>query len=425
MNNTIKAKKEERAQLVAELQNLSDAVTKEQRAFSPDEQNKFDTVEGRINQLNSEIETLARLEKVDGLRSQNQVTTNYAKPRLSYEERNDALRAHFLTQAGLTDLVKPEWRQCYEKAGLVLGSHSPLNVNIRATSGQNIADSIDGGYTVNSGLVVGLEKALKDFGGVTSVCRNLVTTSGSPIAYATNDDTSNSGAIVQENASVSNTAMVFGQVTLGAYKFSSLVNLVSLELIQDSSVDIQAEIASTLGTRLGRAHASYAAVGTGSGQPQGIVAGASAGKTAASTTAITAEELIDLYHSVDVAYRNLPGTCWMMNDSTYAAVRKLRFDSGNGGYLFGAGLNSAGPDSIMGKNVVIVNEMPSLGAGNKCVLFGNPSAAYVWRTVSNIQIRTMQEKYIENGAIAFIAFSRADGKTINASAMKYLANAAS
>ena len=55
---------------------------------------------------------------------------------------------------------------------------------------------------------------------------------------------------------------------------------------------------------------------------------AGAGITAASATAITSDELIDLIHAVDPAYRNSPNTAMMMNDSTLKAVRKLK-DSQN------------------------------------------------------------------------------------------------
>ena len=47
---------------------------------------------------------------------------------------------------------------------------------------------------------------------------------------------------------------------------------------------------------------------------EGIVTNSAAGVTAASATAVTADEIIDLVHSVDPAYR-VGNAAFMMNDS--------------------------------------------------------------------------------------------------------------
>lgn len=419
----LKEIKEERASLIREMQELASVAQKENRSFTEDEQVKFDKLDNDSQALQQKAETLERVEKVSKLvLPEAKSSPAYRANKLSYADQNNALRCFFLRAAGHDHLIKDEWRNAAEKAGVANGSTLNVKLESRATDGQNIADAIDGGYTVNSGVVIGIEKALKAFGGVTNVCRVLRTENGSPISYATCNDTSNVGALVAENAALSNTALVFGQVTLNSYKFSSLVQPVSLELLQDSAVDIGAFISENLGLRLARVHNTYATTGTGSSQPEGVVTGSALGKTAAAVAAITANELIDLYHSVDVAYRNLPGTSWMMHDSTYAAIRKLT-NSGSGDFTWGAGLNAGGPDMLMGKPVVINNDMDTLATAKKVVLFGNFPMAYVWRQVLDIQIRVLNERYIDNGAVGFVAFSRCDGATINANAVKHLITA--
>ena len=47
---------------------------------------------------------------------------------------------------------------------------------------------------------------------------------------------------------------------------------------------------------------------------------------AASATAITADELLDLYHSLFSPYRKK--AVWVVNDSTIKAIRKLKDNNG-------------------------------------------------------------------------------------------------
>lgn len=73
--------------------------------------------------------------------------------------------------------------------------------------------------------------------------------------------------------------------------------------------------------------------GDGKGKPLGVLAatgGAETGVTAASATAVTADELMDLYYSLKSPYRKK--SVWVLNDSTIKAIRKLK--DNNGQYLW-------------------------------------------------------------------------------------------
>ena len=62
---------------------------------------------------------------------------------------------------------------------------------------------------------------------------------------------------------------------------------------------------------------------SGSSDVEVVVTNSAAGLTVASATAVTADEIIDLVHSVDPAYR-VGNAAFMTNDSTLAAVHKLK-----------------------------------------------------------------------------------------------------
>lgn len=97
---------------------------------------------------------------------------------------------------------------------------------------------------------------------------------------------------------------------------------------------------------------------------------ATSGKTASATNAFTFDEVIDLTHAVDVAYRSAPRAGFMMSDTVVAYARKLK-DSNNQ-YVWSMSLQQGQPDRLLGYPVVINNDMSStLGTEEKIILFGD------------------------------------------------------
>lgn len=121
---------------------------------------------------------------------------------------------------------------------------------------------------------------------------------------------------------------------------------VSEELLNDSVFDLESYISREFARRIGAKEEEAFFTGDGSGKPLGILAssgGAETGITAASATAITADELIDLFYSLKSPYRR--NAVWVLNDSTIKAIRKLK-DS-NGQYLWQPSLTAGTPDTIL------------------------------------------------------------------------------
>ena len=97
----------------------------------------------------------------------------------------------------------------------------------------------------------------------------------------------------------------FGQVSIGAYKLGTLIK-VSNELLNDSVFNLEAYISKEFGRRCGAKEEDAFFNGDGTGKPTGVLhasLGAEVGVTAASSTAITADELIDLFYSLKAPYR--------------------------------------------------------------------------------------------------------------------------
>ena len=250
------------------------------------------------------------------------------------------------------------------------------------------------------------------FGGMrqarTTVLR---TASGEPLPMPTANDVDNEGMIISENPTekVPEQDIAFGQETLGAYMYSSKSIRVSYQLLQDSAFDLPSYIAQKLGERIGRITNRHFTVGTGSGQPRGVVTMAPVGVTAASGTAITDLELVDLVHSIDPAYRGQAE--FMFNDQTLRELKKLRDAEGRPLWLPGIAVRE--PDTILGYRYVINTHMPVMEPGAMSVLFGDFGKYYI-RDVMDITLVRLDEVYAEYGQVAFLAFSRHDGALLDA-----------
>ena len=139
---------------------------------------------------------------------------------------------------------------------------------------------------------------------------------------------------------------------------------VSEELLNDSVFDLESYIAKEFARRIGAKEEEAFFTGDGSGKPLGVLAatgGAETGVTAASSTAITADELMDLFYSLKSPYRKK--AVWVLNDSTIKAVRKLKDSTGQ--YLWQPSLMAGMPDTLLGRPVKTSAYMPVIARGRR------------------------------------------------------------
>jgi HK97 family phage major capsid protein len=173
-----------------------------------------------------------------------------------------------------------------------------------------------------------------------------------------------------------------------------------------------------LGVRLGRGTAPYYATGTGSGQPEGLVTGATLGVTTASATAITFDELVQLQHKIDPAYRSQPGCGWLMHDLIMSYIRRIK-DSSNrplwtNGEFYASGIREGVPDKFLGWPVNVCQELDSAVTTTKKTVFGGLLSKYKVRTVDDVRMYRLVERYRDYDQDGFIAFLREDGKLLDA-----------
>lgn len=270
-----------------------------------------------------------------------------------------------------------------------------------------------GGNTVPTGFQNKLYEHMVEAAMIRSVANVLTTTSGESIQVP-KTTAHGSAALVAEADPIQESDPTFGQSTLYAYKFGVLIQ-VSRELITDSAVDLLGYIARQAGRALGLASGGYYATGTGSSQPQGIVTGSVAGATGANSVsgAFTADNLIDLYHSVIAPYRNSPNCAWLMKDSSVAALRKLKDGTESNQYLWQPGLTAGALDTILGKPLIVDPNIAATGLSAKSVVFGDMNA-FVIRDVAGVRFERSDDFAFANDLVTFKALIRTDSRLVDA-----------
>lgn len=323
-----------------------------------------------------------------------------------------------------------EYRTVFAKA--ICGSLENLTAEERAVlktgstefRAQSTGVTTAGGFFIPTELASTIVRSMLAWGPMydPGVSTEMVTSSGNPIRIPTVDDTTVTAVTHTENTALTDTGakdVTIGQKSLDAFAFDTQFIRWSWELDADSIFGMEALLGDLLGERLGRIANLQLTTGSGTGAPNGIVTASSLGKTAAAVAAITFDEIIDLEHSVDPAYRSSPRAAFMMNDSVLQAVRKLK--DGQGNYLWQNGNVQAGvPGTINGRPFYINQAMASQATGARVMLFGDFSKYFV-RKVGAPVIGVMRERFWPDLGIAGLI--RFDGELSDAAAVKHLKNA--
>jgi HK97 family phage major capsid protein len=289
---------------------------------------------------------------------------------------------------------------------------------------QTAGTTTAGGYTVPTELSNIIIRSMKMWGPMydEDIASVFNTTAGNPIKLPTVDDTAVTAIAHTEGVALTDDGskdVTFGQKSLDAYAFDTEFVRFSMELAQDSIFNMETLLGELLGERLGRIANLQLTTGSGTSAPNGIVTAASAGKTAASATAVTYDEIIDLVHSVDPAYRQSPKVRFMFNDLTLAAIRKLK--DGDGRYIWTMGDVTVGvPGNILGYRYSINQAVPAMTTGLRSMLFGDFGKYYV-RKVGAPAIGVLRERFWPDLGIAGLI--RFDGELGDTAAVKYLIQA--
>ena len=278
-----------------------------------------------------------------------------------------------------------------------------------------IGTDSEGGYLVPDEFERTLVEALLEENIFRGLAKVITTSSGDrkiPVVAS-----KGTASWIDEEGLIPESDDAFGQVSIGAYKLATMIK-VSEELLNDSVFNLESYIAREFARRIGAKEEEAFFIGNGVGKPTGIfnaTGGAELGVTAASATAITFDELMDLFYSLRAPYRK--NATFVTNDATVKMIRKLK--DGNGQYLWNPSVQAGQPDTILNRPVKTSSFVPNVEAGAKTIAFGD--FGYYW--VADRQGRSFQrlnELFAATGQVGFRATQRVDGKLILPEAIKVL-----
>lgn len=379
----IKQQAEVRNNLVAQMRDVLDSASAEERGLSAEELQKVERIEADITRADQAIEAAQR----------NADRTEEARAAAEGIEIIDE-------PAGNVDVFRS-----LARGEIREHNFGPLEARATLVPSSNTVRTDFLGEVAELARMVG---PMLDLSTVYSRNSGESLTIPTLTAYST-------AAQYAAGSAISDDEPTFSSVTLAPKKQAFIIKVAS-ELATDASFGLNDLLVSQAGNAIGTRVNYLATVGTGVSETEGVVT-AAASAVAAGTASLTAENLIDLYYSLDGAARQL-GTTFMANGSTIAAIRKLQDGAGN--YIWSPATSGAG-QTVLGASLVENPAMANIGTGERSVVAGHiPSYALL---TTGLVTSVSQDAYFGSDEIGYRFTYRFDGKLTHAAHVKAIVHA--
>lgn len=357
---------------------------------------QYDRMAQEVKALGAEIERLEQQAQVDAQLAAPTSRPVSGKPMIMTEERA-------ATKTGTKEYTEAFWNMIRNR-----GNYGEVH------NALSVGEDSEGGFTVPDEFERKLVEALEGnniFRGMATVIRTSSGTRKIPIAEDTGE-----ASWIDEGEEIPESDTTFGQTMLSAYKLGTMIKI-SNELLNDSAFDLASYIARRFGVRMGNAEERAFITGDGVGKPLGLLddAGAKIGVTAAKTTAISFDEVFQLYYALKAPYRKKAE--FLCNEALVLQLMTIKDNNGN--YIWKPGLDIGKPDTLLNRPLKTSAFMPEVAAGNKVMAFGDYS--YYWiADRQNRTFRRLNELYARTDQVGFLTTQRVDGKLILPEAVQVL-----
>lgn len=298
--------------------------------------------------------------------------------------------------------------------------------NAAATRGSNP----DGGYLVTEQMETAIDRVLGTVSAVRGLAR-VVSISAASYQKLVNQGGASSGWVGENDTrAATNTPQLskleFPAMELYANPFASQT------LLDDSTTDIAKWLADEVAIEFAEEEGGAFITGNGVAKPRGLlsydfvananyawgkvgyIAGGKASTFDTDTGNNGTEKLVSLIHALKQGYRN--NGRFLMNTSTLETVRK--FKDANANYVWQPSIAANTPATLLGYGISDDDNMPSIGANEYPVLFGDFERAYL--VVDRQGIRVLRDPYTNKPYVGFYTTKRVGGGIQNFQAVKAL-----
>ena len=399
--NDIQAAFEARQSAVHQLRELADETR--DREMTGDETQTIERINDDIDALDSSIDVgLRNLERehkaaeaLETFRSYNDITTPAVENAVDPSTDDQTLFRQLVTGE-----IRSFNSHASEQRDLTKGS---------ATAGGNLVDST---------MFDRIFEKLEEQSMVIRAGATVVNTASGEDLLVPKVTTNPTGALVTEGSAISESDAVFGQVTLGAFKFAALTQ-VSQELLADSSFDVAAFVTNIGGAGVTRAMGTEFSNGSGSSRPKGIAQAATSFGTSATATTITAANIFEVWSTMPQPYKNTE-TAWLMSPEAEKLIRLL-VDS-NGQYIWEPGLQAGTPSNLIGYPVYVDGNLDAATSGKRALVFAH-MPSFMVRIAGGLQVDRSDDYAFANGLATFRFQMRADSDVIDTNGIGCLTQA--
>jgi HK97 family phage major capsid protein len=384
-----------------EAKKIAESAAEENRAFTPDEQGRWDAMQEEMSTLDTRIKAVLETEK-------------------RAKEADDAFDAIVGRPAerqspaqGSMDIELRKWAKGEPGTPRYLdlnhdsAGRGPINYRVLTTGAQGTqASSI-----VPTDFYDMLIAHLIEVSGVMQCGPTVLNTGGGETLQVPKTTAHSTATSAAQAGTIASSDPAFSMQTLSAYKYGVLLQ-VARELIDDTAVDLLGYLAMQAGRALGNAFGTDLVNGSGNSQPYGIVNN-SVGVTGATTGVSGAPSyanLVDLEYSVIAPYRQSRSCYWLAADKTIGGFRKITDTVGRPIWEPSAVLGS--PDLLLGKPLVADPFMPAQATSALAIAFGDFSQFFV-RLVGGVRFERSDDFAFSTDLVTFRAILRGDGTMVD------------
>ncbi len=282
-----------------------------------------------------------------------------------------------------------------------------------------VSDDAAGGFLAPADFSAEVDKNLVQFSPIRNAARVGPTSAGSVvIPRRTGRPT---GQWVGETEARTETASAYGQLEIPVDEMACYVDC-SMRLLEDSAINIEAEVAFDIAEEFGRLEGAAFVSGNGVKKPLGFMSDTTVSSTVSGSAATIADAngqangLIDLMYALHPFYRSRG--VWLANGTTIAALRKLK--DGQNNYIWQPSLQADQPATLLGRPVVEAPDMPDVGANNYPVIFGDFASAF--RIYDRVGLSIIRDPYTQAtvGNVRFHARKRVGARLVRPEAIRKL-----
>jgi HK97 family phage major capsid protein len=158
------------------------------------------------------------------------------------------------------------------------------------------------------------------------------------------------------------------------------------------------------------------------------MARAATGKTGTTGQTLTViyDDLVDLIHSVNSAYRTR-GARFMLRDTSVAVIRKIKDTTGRPIWNPGddEGISGGAPSTICGYAYTVNDDVAAMAANARSIAFGDFSQFIIRDVADSMTIRRFDDSaFALNGQVGFCGWMRTGSNLVDTGAVRVFINSA-